>query len=49
MLIETLRDLNQSATITCDRVGFQGENPAMGNSMGKMVFLGWARKSILQR
>ena len=38
VLIKTLRDLNQSATITCDRVGFHGENLVMGNSVGKMVF-----------
>jgi hypothetical protein len=37
VLIEALRDLNQSATITCDRVGFRGENLAIGNSGGKMV------------
>ncbi|MEI6872056.1 MAG: hypothetical protein WCL08_07215 [Verrucomicrobiota bacterium] len=48
VLIEALRDLNQSATITCDRVGFHGENLAMGNSMGKTVFSGWITKSILQ-
>ena len=46
--IETLRDLNQSATITCDRVGFHGESLAMGDFMSETVFFGWARKSIRQ-
>jgi hypothetical protein len=49
VLIEILRDLNQSATTTCDRVGFHGENLAMGNPMGKMAFSGWITKYILQR
>jgi hypothetical protein len=48
MLIETLRDLNQPATITCDRVGFHGLNLGMGNSMGKTVFWGGPKKSVLQ-
>ena len=47
-LIVRLRYLNQSATITCDLVGFDGENFVTGDSMGKTRFLGWARKSILE-
>ena len=37
-LIETLRDSNQSVTITCDRVGFHGGSPSMGDSMGRTEF-----------
>ena len=49
MLTETLRDFNQPSSITCDRVGLHGESFAVGDSMRKTEFSGWARKSIPQR